>query len=168
VLQKTVLVRAIGAVEAYSTIVVKSQAEGELMRVHFKEGQDVKKGDPFFAIDPRPFEAALRQVEANLARDTAQAKNAEVDARRYAELLQRRLVAQADYDQQRTNADALQAAVRAHQAAVDIVARQTLPATISTSFQGTAQAFQASLQGLGMLLRMTILSGLPSAGSARW
>ena len=76
VLQKTVpvQVRAIGAVEAYSTIVVKSQVEGELMRVHFKEGQDVKKGDPRFTIDPRPFEAALRQVEANLAKDMAQAK----------------------------------------------------------------------------------------------
>jgi membrane fusion protein, multidrug efflux system len=135
VVQKTVpvQVRAIGAVEAYSTIMVKSQVEGELMRVHFKEGQDVKKGDPLFTIDPRPFEAALRQAEANLAkdmaqakqaeanlaRDTAQAKNAAVDARRYAELLQRRLVAQADYDQQRTNADALQAAVRADQAAVE-------------------------------------------------
>jgi multidrug efflux system membrane fusion protein len=121
VVQKTVpvQVRAIGAVEAYSTIMVKSQVEGELMRVHFKEGQDVKKGDPLFTIDPRPFEAALRQAEANLAKDMAQAKNAAVDARRYAELLQRRLVAQADYDQQRTNADALQAAVRADQAAAE-------------------------------------------------
>lgn len=149
VLQKTVpvLVRAIGAVEAYSTIVVKSQVEGELMCVHFKEGQDVKKGDPLFAIDPRPFEAALKQVEANLARDTAQAKNAEVDARRYAELLRRRLVAQADYDQQRTNAHALQAAVRVDQAAMDTVARQTLRPPSAPVFRGRPRRFKPRCRG---------------------
>ncbi len=72
-------VRAIGNVEAYSVVSVKSQVGGELAKVHFREGQDVRKGDLLFSIDPRPFEAALRQAEANLARDMAQVKQAEAN-----------------------------------------------------------------------------------------
>jgi membrane fusion protein, multidrug efflux system len=85
VIQKTVPVqlRAIGNVQAYSTVTIKSKVGGELVRVHFTEGQDVKKGAPLFTIDPRPYEAALKQVEANLDRDLAQAKHAREDAQRY-------------------------------------------------------------------------------------
>ncbi|HZF39887.1 MAG TPA: biotin/lipoyl-binding protein, partial [Blastocatellia bacterium] len=57
--------RVIGAVEAYSVVSVKSQVGGELTKAHFTEGQFVKKGDTLFTIDPRPFETALRQAEAN-------------------------------------------------------------------------------------------------------
>ena len=62
-------VRAVGNVEAYSTVSVKSQVTGVLTEAHFKEGQNVKKGQLLFTIDPRPFDAALKQAEANLARD---------------------------------------------------------------------------------------------------
>jgi len=90
-IQKTVPVelRAIGNVQAYSTVTVKSKISGELVRVHFTEGQDVKKGDLLFTIDPRPYEAALKQAEANLERDLAQAKHAREDARRYESLIQK-------------------------------------------------------------------------------
>ena len=133
--QKTVPVqiRAIGNVEAYSTIQVKAQVGGELMKVHFSEGQFVKKGDMLFTIDPRPFEAAInqtqaniqkdtaqvKQAQANLAKDAAQARNAEVEARRYAELLERGIVSKEQYDQFRTNADALQATLEADKAAIN-------------------------------------------------
>jgi multidrug efflux system membrane fusion protein len=132
-IQKTVPVqlRAIGNVQAYSTISVKSRIAGQLMRVYFKEGQDVKQGEPLFTIDPRPFEAALRQAEANLERDmaqvkqaeanlerdTAQAKNAQVDAERYKLLFEKGVVAKQQYDNFRTNAEALEATVRADRAA---------------------------------------------------
>ncbi|MDH5202624.1 MAG: efflux RND transporter periplasmic adaptor subunit [Nitrospirota bacterium] len=121
VVQKTVPVqiRAIGNVEAYSTVSVKSQIGGELLRIHFKEGQDVKKGALLFTIDPRSYEAALKQAEANLARDTAQLENARVDARRYAELVKKGYVAQQQYDQVQTNAAALEATVLADKAAVE-------------------------------------------------
>lgn len=121
VIQKTVpvQVRAIGNVETYSTIAVKSQIDGQLISVHFKEGQDVKKGDILFTIDPRPYEAALKQAEANLAKDSAQLENARVEVSRYVELVKKGYVAQEQYDQIRTNAAALEATVNADKALVE-------------------------------------------------
>src|ERR1041385_7165375 len=75
--------QAIGNVEAISTVSIKAQISGQLMRVHFKEGDFVKKGQLLFTIDRAPFEAALRQAEGTLARDEAQALNSRLDAERY-------------------------------------------------------------------------------------
>ncbi len=93
VVQKTVPVqiRAVGNVEAYSTVSVKSQIGGVLTHVHFREGQDVNKGALLFTIDPRPYEAALKQAEANLTKDIAQLENAREEVRRYAELVKERV-----------------------------------------------------------------------------
>jgi len=133
--KKTVPVelRAIGNAQAYSTVMVKSKVGGELVRVHFKEGQGVKKGDLLFTIDPRPYEAALKlaearlesdlaqvqQAKANLERDLARAKNAEDDARRYQFLIERGVVARQQYEKMRADADALEATVRADRAAIE-------------------------------------------------
>lgn len=121
VVQKAVPVqiRAIGNVEAYSTVGIKSQIGGVLMSVHFKEGQDVNKGALLFIIDPRPYEAALKQALANLAKDNAQLENAREEVRRYAELVKKGYVAQEQYDQIRTNAAALEATANADKAAVE-------------------------------------------------
>jgi multidrug efflux system membrane fusion protein len=120
-IQKTVPVqlRAIGNVEAYSTVMVKSKVGGELVGVHFTEGQYVKKGDLLFTIDPRPYEAALKQAEANLQRDLAKAKSALEDARRYESLIQRQVVSPQQYEKVRSDADALEATVLADRAAVE-------------------------------------------------
>lgn len=120
VAQKTVPVevRVIGNGEAYSTVQVRSQVDGQVERVDFQEGQDVKKGDLLFSIDRRPFEATLQQAQANLARDIAQEKNAEAQAERNEQLFKEGIISKDQYDQFRTNADALKAAVRADQAAV--------------------------------------------------
>ncbi len=72
-----VQVRAIGNVQAISTVTIKSQVDGQVLRVHFEEGQSVRKGDVLITLDPAPFEATLRQAEAVLARDTAQLLQAE-------------------------------------------------------------------------------------------
>jgi multidrug efflux system membrane fusion protein len=119
--QKTVPVelRVVGNVQAYSTVTIKSKVGGELTRVHFTEGQDVRKGDLLFTIDPRPYEAALKQAEANLQKDLAQAKHAQEDARRYESLIQKGVVARQQYDKFRTEAEALEAAVLADRAAVE-------------------------------------------------
>ena len=120
VTEKTVPVelKNIGNVEAYSTVSIKSRLAGQLVKVNFKEGQDVKEGDLLFVIDPRPYEAALRQVEANLARDKALATKAQADARRYAELIRKQFVSQQDYDQAKATAESLGATVHADEVAV--------------------------------------------------
>ena len=89
-----VQLEAVGSVEAYSTVSMRTQVTGAVMQVHFKEGQDVKQGDLLFTIDTRPFEAALKQAEANLARDAAVLANAREQARRYAELVKKQYVSQ--------------------------------------------------------------------------
>ena len=121
VTQKTVPVevQVIGNGEAYSTVVVKSQVEGQLQRAYFQEGQDVKEGDLLFAIDARPYESTLKQAEANLARDLAQERNARIQAGRAQKLYEDGLISREQYDQFSANAGALEAAVRADQAAVE-------------------------------------------------
>ncbi len=119
--KKTVPVelRAIGNVQAFSTVMVKSKVGGELVRAHFIEGQDVKKGDLLFTIDPRPYEAAFKEAEANLQRDLARARNAAEDARRYESLIQRKVVSAQQYEKIRSDADALDATVVADRAAAE-------------------------------------------------
>src|SRR4030043_1203008 len=119
--QKTVPVQilTIGNVEAYSTVSVTSQIGGILTRVHFKEGQDVNRGALLFTIDPRPYEAALKQAEANLAKDNAQLENARKEVRRYAGLVQKGAGARGQYDQISTNAASFEAIVNADMAVVE-------------------------------------------------
>jgi len=138
VIQETVPVEheAIGNVEAYSTVAVKSQVEGQVERVHFREGQDVKKGDLLFTIDPRPFEASLKQAEANLAKDTAEATHARVEAERYTKLVDQGIVSKEQYDRFRSSADALEAAVAADRAAIDRAKLQLGYCTIRSPLDG--------------------------------
>ncbi len=128
-----VQLRAIGNVESFSSIPVKSQVNGELVSIHFTEGQEVKKGELLFAIDRRPYDQALRQAEANLnrdiaqekqaeanlARDLAQAQNARAQAARYAKLAEDRVVSKEQNDQMRTAASAADESARADQAAIE-------------------------------------------------
>ena len=112
-------VHAIGNVEAYSTVSVKAQVAARIEKAYFTEGQDVRKGDLLFTLDRRPFDTALQQAEANLARDQAQLENAKAEADRYTKLFQEDIVSKEQYDSMRTNADALAASVRADKAAID-------------------------------------------------
>lgn len=109
---------ATGTVEPRQTVSIQSQVTGVLTDVGFNEGDDVQPGQVLFRIDPRPFQAALEQAQAILARDVAQAKNAHLDADRYAELVKQDYVTKQDYDEKRATADALTATVRADSAAV--------------------------------------------------
>jgi multidrug efflux system membrane fusion protein len=127
---------AIGNVEPYTTVGIKAQIGGTLAKVHFTEGQDVQKGSLLFTIDPRPFEAALRQFEAALARDRAQYENAKKDASRYAELVKKGYVSQEQYEQLRTNADALEAVVQADREQVENAKLQLQYCFISAPVSG--------------------------------
>ncbi|MDW7999202.1 MAG: biotin/lipoyl-binding protein, partial [Thermodesulfovibrio sp.] len=75
-------ITAVGNVEAYSSVTIKSRIEGQLIKADFKEGDEVKKGQLLFVIDPRPFEEAVKQAEANLLRDKAQLEFAKADLER--------------------------------------------------------------------------------------
>jgi multidrug efflux system membrane fusion protein len=114
-----VQVEAVGTVEPYSTVSIRSQVTGAITKVHFKEGDDVKEGNLLFTVDPRPFEATLKQAEANLAKDVAVLANAREQSRRYAELVKKQYVSQEQYDQIKTNADAVEATVEADKATVE-------------------------------------------------
>jgi membrane fusion protein, multidrug efflux system len=114
-----VTVRAIGTVEAYSTVALKPQVNGRLAQVHFAEGQEVKRDDFLFVLDTRPFEATLRQAEANLARDRALAENARVEAGRFERLIREGVVSHDEVDQARTRATSSAALVAADEAAVE-------------------------------------------------
>ena len=119
VTQKTVpvTVKAIGNVEAYTSVAVKARVGGELKQVHFQEGQEVKKGDLLFTIDPRPYEANLQEAQAKLARDRALLKKAQDDAQRYTCLIKDDLISREQYDQVIANSQALGATVQADEAA---------------------------------------------------
>jgi len=126
-------VHAIGTMEAFSTVSIKSMVSGEVVKVHFTQGQEVKKGSLLFEIDPRSFEADLQSSEANLARDnaalmeakanlerdSAQAENASVQKNRYRLLVEKGVATKEQADQMNTNAEAAAAAVRADQAAIN-------------------------------------------------
>jgi membrane fusion protein, multidrug efflux system len=112
-------IRAVGNAEPFATVSIKSQVTGVLTKAHFKEGQDVKLGQLLFTVDPRPLEAAVKQAEANLARDNAQLKNMREQVKRYAELVEKQYVSREQYDQIRTNADAMESVVDAGKAALD-------------------------------------------------
>lgn len=140
-------VLAVGTVQAYTTVGVKSQVAGQVQTVHFKEGDEVRRGDLLFTIDPRPLEAAVRQAEANVAKDRAQLRqteaargqrqaeitqaqanlerdlaqlaNARVQEQRYSELVRKELVAREQYDQIRTALAATEATVAADRAALE-------------------------------------------------
>lgn len=114
-----VAIKAIGKVEALATVAIKARVTGQLVTVHFKEGQFVKKGDLLFTIDPAPFQVALREAQAQAARDQALAVKAVDDLKRYQELIGRKAVSTAQFEQFQAEAKAKEATAQASQAQVD-------------------------------------------------
>jgi multidrug efflux system membrane fusion protein len=133
-------INVIGSAEAYSNVAVHPQITGELTSVDFKEGGDVTKGEIIFTLDFRPLQAALDQAEANLARDMAQASNAQSSAARYEDLQSRGIATTEQADQSRTSAAALQATVEADRAAVTNAKVQLQYATIMAPISGRTGA----------------------------
>ena len=123
---------AIGKTVAREVVSIQPQVSGRILKIHFTDGSNVKKGDLLFTIDTRPFEASLRQAqanvskdlalkkqaEANLAKDLAQSKYGDIEAKRYATLVEQGVVSREQYDQIRSNAESLKATVEADKAAI--------------------------------------------------
>jgi membrane fusion protein, multidrug efflux system len=131
-----VSMRAVGSVVPIATVAVKARIGGELTKVHFREGQTVRAGDVLFTIDPRSYQAALRQAQAQLARNQALAKKAEADVARYAELVAKDFVTKEQYDGIVANGGSLLAAVQADQANVDNAKLQLAYCTITAPIAG--------------------------------
>ncbi|HVC12970.1 MAG TPA: efflux RND transporter periplasmic adaptor subunit [Burkholderiales bacterium] len=136
--QRTMPVRltAIGNVDAYNTVALKARVDGQIVAVNFREGQAVRKGEVLFRLDPRPFDAALHQAEANLARDRANLDHADMQQRRYAELLHKNFVSQDAYAQYRTNAETATASLKASEAAVETARLNLQYCTIRSPIDG--------------------------------
>jgi multidrug efflux system membrane fusion protein len=109
----------LGTVQAFNTVTVHTRVDGQLQQVLFSEGQDVKAGDLVAVVDPRPFQAALDQAIAKRSQDEAQLANAKVVLERNNDLIKKKVIAQQDFDASKYQADSLQAAVQADQAAIE-------------------------------------------------
>ncbi len=140
--------RAIGNVESVATVEVKAQVGGELIEVNFREGQDVKKGDLLFTIQPRLYQVQLAQAEANLARDRAAAAGARRDADRNGALGTKGAISQEQLDQMRTTAEAAEAAVKADEALVEIARVRLGYATIEAPIAGRTGALDVQVGNL--------------------
>jgi multidrug efflux system membrane fusion protein len=150
VVTKSVPVRlyAIGNVEPYTTVAVKARVDGQLVSVHFKEGDEVRKGSVLFEIDPRPFAASLKQAQANLLRDKALLARASQQETRYKDLLAKNFISPDAYEQVRTNAETAAATVSANEAAIENARLSLEYCTIRapvTGYAGRIQIQQGNL-----------------------
>ncbi len=114
-----VTIAAVGTVEAISTVDIHALVTGQLQAINFTPGEDVRKGQPLFTIDPRPFEAALSQAQAALARDTAQANDAKLQRDRFETLFNRGLIPRDQYDTQTASVTAFDATLASDRAQVE-------------------------------------------------
>jgi len=140
--------QAIGNVEAYATVSLRARVDGQIVEAGFKEGQRVKKGQVLFKIDPRPYEAALRQAEANALRDAAARDQARSQERRYQELLEKNFVSKEAYAQIRTNAATADATAGASQAALDNAKLNLEYCTVHAPIEGYAGKIQIQIGNL--------------------
>jgi multidrug efflux system membrane fusion protein len=136
--QQTVPVRlqGIGNVEAYQTVAIKARVDGQIMEVKFREGDPVTKGEVLFRIDPRPYQAALRQAEANAMRDAAARDQARSQAKRYQELLDKNFISKEAFAQIRTNAETAEAVASASRAALENARLNLEYCTITSPLDG--------------------------------
>ena len=131
-----VILRAIGNVDAYSTVAIKARVDGQIVEVNFRQGQAVGKGDVLFRLDARPFDAALRQAQANYARDKASRDQASSQERRYLDLLDKHFVSKEAYAQIGTAAETAEAALKASLAAVETARLNLQYCTIRSPIDG--------------------------------
>src|SRR5712692_7800217 len=152
-----VFLNAIGTVQAYNMVTIKSRVDGQIVRVDFTEGQEVKAGAPLLQIDPRPFQAALEQAQATKEKDEAQLVSAQSDLTRWAELVPQGVKSRQTYDQQKALVAQLQASIRGDEAQISTARLNLGYADIRSPIDGR---LGARLVDAGNMVRATDATGL--------
>jgi multidrug efflux system membrane fusion protein len=152
-----VLVRGIGSVQAFNTVTLKSRVDGQIVKVDFTEGQEVKAGDLLFEIDPRPFQAALAQAQAAKQKDEAQLVSANADLGRTTQLLGNGFQTRQTFDQQKAAVGQLQAAIKQDEAQIDAAQLNLDYASIRSPIDGRTGA---RLVDVGNIVHATDNTGL--------
>ena len=126
----------LGAVTAFNTANIKSRVDGQIMQVNFKEGQNVKEGELLIVIDPRPYQVQLEQMQAQLFKDQASLRDAQLNLQRYTTLIPSGSIAQQQVDTQKSTVDQLDGQVRTDQAQIDNAKLQITYCHITAAFNG--------------------------------
>jgi multidrug efflux system membrane fusion protein len=159
-----VMLNAIGTVQAFNMVTIKSRVDGQIVRVDFTEGQDVKAGAALLQIDPRPFQATLELVQATKEKDEAQLASAQADLSRWAELVGSGFKSRQTYDQQKALVAQLQAALKGDEAQINTARLNLGYAAIRSPIDGR---LGARLVDAGNMVRATDAAGLVTVSQVK-
>jgi multidrug efflux system membrane fusion protein len=159
-----VFIAGIGTVQGYNMVTIKSRVDGQITRVLFTEGQEVKSGDPLFQIDPRPFQATLEQAQAAKAKDQAQLAMAQLDLERYGQLVGQGHQTRQSYEQQGAMVAQLEAAIKGDEALIDTAKLNLGYADIRAPIDGR---LSARLVDIGNMVHASDTNGLVTIAQLR-
>ena len=143
-----IILRGLGSVTAYATVDVKARVVGNIIKVNFREGQEVKAGDLLVQLDPRPYQAVLAQANATLARDQANLANARGDLARYAKLVKGNYVSKQQYSNQQATVSAAEATIEVDRAAIDAARLNVEYCSITSPIDGIVGIRQVDVGNL--------------------
>jgi membrane fusion protein, multidrug efflux system len=148
---------ALGTITAYNTVTVKSRVDGQIVKINFREGEEVKKGAFLLEIDPQPYEAALAQAEGQYARDEANAVNAKAEAARYSALLEAEVVSKEVEQSEEAAYGQAEGALKADQAAIQAARVNVAYTRITSPIDGQVGLRQVDI---GNIVHATDTTGL--------